>query len=517
MPLTARNLWDLVEARAAATPDAEMLVDEIGTRLTFGEYRDAAEAMAAGFHDLGVRAGDVVAWELPTWLDTIVLAAALARLGAVQNPIIAIYREREVGFCVRQAGAKLLVTHGETPSFDFGAMGAKLASEIDGLDHLALDRGSFPSGDPATLPPMGDEDGSELRWLFYTSGTTSDPKGAKHTHGSVHAIGLAMAERLDVVAGDRPALVFPFPHIGGITWLFSSLQFGCALLADAAFNPATTIPLLSREGCTHPGAGTSFHLAYLTAQRAAPDTPLFPAVKNFPGGGAPKPPTLHQEMKEAFGGTGVVSGWGLTEAPILTMGADADPDDKLAVTEGRAMPGVDLRAVTMDGRVAGPGEEGELRAKAPQLMLGYLDGALDAEAFDDDGYFRTGDLGIIDEDGYVIISGRLKDVIIRHGENISAKEVEDLLFRHPQVQDVAVIGLPDDRTGERACAVVSTPDGQDPLDMATMQAFLLETGLRKNAIPEQLEHVDVVPRNPSGKITKKVLQEQYSQRPFSRD
>ena len=150
-------------------------------------------------------------------------------------------------------------------------------------------------------------------------------------------------------------------------------------------------------------------------------------------------------------------------------------------------------------------------------MLGYLDSSLDADAFDDDGYFRTGDLGIIDEDGYVIISGRLKDVIIRHGENISAKEVEDLLFQHDQVQDVAVIGLPDARTGERACAVVSTPEGQEPLDMATMQRFLIDTGLRKNAIPEQLEHVDVVPRNPSGKITKKVLQEQFGNAPFSRD
>ncbi len=337
MPLTARNLWELVETRATATPDAEMLVDETGERLTFREFRDAAERMAAGFHDLGVRAGDVVTWELPTWLDTVVLAAALARLGAVQNPIIAIYREREVGFCVRQAESTLLVTLGATPSFDFGEMGRTIAADIDGLEHIQVERGSFPAGDPSVLPPVGDEDGTELRWLFYTSGTTSDPKGAKHTHGSVHAIGLAMAERLDVVEGDRPALVFPFPHIGGITWLFSALQFGCALLADAAFNPATTIPLLSREGCTHPGAGTSFHMAYLAAQQADPDTPLFPAIKNFPGGGAPKPPTLHQEMKAAFGGTGIVSGWGLTEAPILTMGADADPDDKLAITEGRPM------------------------------------------------------------------------------------------------------------------------------------------------------------------------------------
>ena len=225
---------------------------------------------------------------------------------------------------------------------------------------------------------------------------------------------------------------------------------------------------------------------------------------------------LHQQMKDELGGTGIVSGWGLTEAPILTMGADGDPDDKLATSEGRAMPGVEVIAVKLDGSLAGRGEEGELRAKAPQMMLGYLDASLDAEAFDDNGYFRTGDLGIIDDEGFVVISGRLKDVIIRHGENISAKEVEDLLFTHPQVGDVAVVGLPDDVTGERACAAVTTPDGAEPLDIETMRAFCKDAGLRTNAIPEQLVHVGAIPRNPSGKITKNVLRDQLAKEPFSR-
>lgn len=516
MTITARNLWELIEARVAATPDAELLVDETGRRLTMAQYKVAAEEMAAGLAELGLGAGDVVSWELPTWLETVTLAAAASRLGAVQNPIIAIYREREVGFCVRQAGAKMLITPGEYRGFDFGAMARDIAAGVDGLIPVEVGPGDFPKGDPASLPPVPDSDGSDLRWLCYTSGTTSDPKGAKHTDSSIHAIGLAMAERLDVVDGDRPALVFPFPHIGGLTWLFSALQKNAALLCDAGFDPASTPQFLSKEGCTHPGSGTPFHMAYLATQKAQPGTAMFPAIKNFPGGGAPKPPTLHAEMKEVFGGTGIVSGWGLTEAPILTMGADDDPDDKLATTEGRAMPGVDLRAVKFDGSLAAPGEEGELRAKAPQMMLGYLDTELDAEAFDDEGYFRTGDLGIIDDDGFVVISGRLKDVIIRHGENISAKEVEDLLFEHSQVQDVAVVGLPDDVTGERACAVVSTPEGQDRIDLVTVRAYLTDAGLRKNAIPEQLHHVDAVPRNPSGKITKNVLRDQLADVPFSR-
>ena len=159
--------------------------------------------------------------------------------------------------------------------------------------------------------------------------------------------------------------------------------------------------------------------------------------------------------------------------------------------------------------MAGPGEEGEIRLKGAQVITGYLDPTLDAEAFDADGYFRSGDLGIVDAEGFVTITGRLKDVIIRHGENISAKEVEDLLYAHPAVADVAVIGLPDPKTGERACAVVAVAEGQS-FDLAGLVTYLKDKGLRVNAVPEQLELVDVVPRNPAGKILKHTLRERFA-------
>src|SRR5205823_9942623 len=192
---------------------------------------------------------------------------------------------------------------------------------------------------------------------------------------------------------------------------------------------------------------------------------------------------------------GIVSGYGLTEAPILTMASVEDPDDKLADTEGRPSPGVELKVSTLDGKVAGPGEEGEIRAKGPQVCRGYLDSSLDAEAFDEEGYFRTGDLGLQDPEGFVVITGRLKDVIIRKGENISAKEVEDLLYTHPKVADVAVIGLPDPKLGERCCAVVAPREAGEPLVFLEMVEFLKEQGLMLQKIPEQLEIVEAVPRN----------------------
>lgn len=501
------SLWDLVEYAATVRPDAPMLASRQGDRCSFAEYRERAEVMAAGLAELGIGEGDVVSWLLPTWVDTVVLAAALSRLGAVQNPIIAIYRDREVGFCCHQTGARFLVTPGEFAGFDFGAMGARVAAQLHDVTHLVVNPGGFPAGDPATLGPPKPGRADEERWLMYTSGTTSDPKGARHTDQTVGAYAAALVERLDLQAGDRYALVFPFPHVGGIGLSFAALLSGCTHLLDESVDPVATVRFLSEHRCTHAGTGVPFYRMYLAAQ-ARQDEPLFPDLKVCPGGGAPIPPAMHHRLVAELGGVGVASGWGLTEAPVLTNADVRDPDVKLATTEGRPMPGVDLISVAHDGTRCAPGVEGELRAKGPQVMLGYVDASLDEEAFDAEGYYRTGDLGIIDEDGYVVITGRLKDVIIRNGENISAKEVEDLLFTHPQVADAAAIGLPDARTGERVCAVVVPTEGAEPT-LDALVAHLKAAGLRNQALPERLERVDALPRNPSGKVLKRELQDRY--------
>ena len=508
--LEGRNLWELMVKRAEATPDRRMAVDEDDRTLTYAEFVTETEKAAAGLAELGLAEGDVVSWQLPTWFESMILVSALTRLGVVQNPIIPIYRSREVGFVTRQAGSKLLVVPSEWKGFDYGGMANEIAADNDALEVLICDK-KLPQGDPASLPAPPESpatpDDAPVRWLFYTSGTTADPKGAKHTDPSIDAIGRGMCRRLQVEEDDVGAMVFPFTHIGGITWLFASLQTGALNIFIEAFDPATTIPLMQKHEITMAGAGTPFHLAYLAAQRQNPDTPLFPKVRVAPGGGAPKPQGLHDEVKKELGGVGICSGYGLTEAPILTMVDVDDPDEAKDLTEGRPMDGVDLRIVKDDGSIAGPGEEGEVRAKAPQLMKGYLDSSLDADAFDEDGYFRTGDLGSQDEDGNLVITGRLKDIIIRKGENVSAKQVEDLLYQHPQVADVAVIGLPDAKSGERVCAVV-VPEGE-PLELDEMREFLTGKGLRIQAVPEQLETVDALPRNPTGKVVKYELRDQF--------
>ena len=512
--LAARNIWDLIVRRADETPEREMAVDESGRRMTFGEYRDRCERASAGLAARGVGDGTVVSWIQPTTLEAMVLFGALRRLGAVQNPILPIYREREVGFIVRQAGTRVLVTPSTWRGFDYEAM-ARAVTEGTGTEVVVSDR-ALPDGDPATLPPPPDDDMNTatgdvpVRFVYYTSGTTAEPKGARHGDRSLRAASVGMSERLGLAEDDRFAFVFPITHIAGGVYIYAAVAYGLTFVLDEAFDPATTIDLLRREDITQGGAGTFFHQVYLKAQQDLPEgEKLFPHVRTFPGGGAPKPPSLHYALKDAFG-VGVVSGYGMTEAPILTMNRHDAPDEVLADTEGPAVAGTTLRIVTLDGKDAGPGEEGEVRAKGPQVTLGYVDPALDADAFDEQGWFRTGDLGTLDADGNLTITGRLKDVIIRKGENISAKEVEDLLFTHPQVADVAVVGLPDDERGERACAVVVTPPGAEPITFDEMTRHLLDAGLITRKLPEQLEVVDALPRNPSGKIVKFELQQRFA-------
>ncbi len=507
------GLWELVEARAAATPDGVLIVDERGRTLTAAGLRDDALRVAAGFHAMGVETDTPVSWMLPSRIEAVVLMAALARLGAVQNPMLPILGRREMTFILGQAGARLVVVPGEWNGRDYTADAQAVADGQPGLEVVVCDP-VLPTGDPATLPPpppSRDLASGPVRWVFYTSGTTADPKGAQHTDLTVRASAVGMIDALEITDRDRVAMVFPITHVGGLAWLYVMLLTGATCIFIEVFSPATSIPVLQREGVTLAGVSTAFHLMYLAAQREQPDTPLFPEARAFPGGAAPKPPQLHYEVKAELGGAGIVAGWGLTEAPLLTMCSPHDTDEQLAETEGVALGAVQLRTVRLDGTVAPAGEEGELRVKGPQVFRGYLDASLDADAFDDDGWFRTGDLGVIDPaSGHVRITGRLKDVIIRKGETISAKEVEDALFTHPAIADAAVIGLPDSRSGERVCAVIVPSDRTAPPTLADLFDFLVADGFTKQKVPEQLEVVEVLPRNPTGKVLKHELKAQFS-------
>src|SRR5947209_3719029 len=341
--IEGRTLWELIERWAQGSPDALFLTDEGKRTMTFAEYQRAAEVAAAGLLAMGVGEDTPVTWQLPTWIESFVLVAALARLDAVQNPVMPIYRQREVGFVTNQTGARLLVVPTEFRGFDYKAMADEIAAGADNLDVLVADR-QLPQGDPSTLPAAPQTaDPLPVRWRFYTSGTTADPKGAQHTDATIMASASAMAERLEFSSDDVHGFVFPFTHIGGAGLLMAALQAGMTHVIVEAFDPAGVVDLFDREQATLAGAGTVFHQAYLAEARKRPPEKVLQKVRAWIGGGGPKPPQLHYDMKNEVGGVGIVSGYGLTEAPIVTMASVDDNDDKLANTEGQASPGVALK------------------------------------------------------------------------------------------------------------------------------------------------------------------------------
>jgi len=509
---TGAGLWSMIDSRAARSPDAVLGVDERDATLTFSQLRDRAERVAAGLAELGVGEDTRVSWQLPTWLESFVLVGALARLGAVQNPMLPIYREREVRFIVRQARPQLLVVPSIWRDFDYEKLARTVTTDLahdDGLECsvVVCDR-VLPESDPAALPPLATRD-DVIRWLFYTSGTTADPKGALHTDASIAAGAAGVCQAFELGEADRYPVVFPFTHIGGIGMLFVQLISGCGAIVVERFDPELTPPLLARHDLTIAAGGTPLALLYLAAQRRDPTRRLFPALRATMTGAAPKPPELHYELKRELGGVGAVSVYGSTEVPFISVSSVRDTDEQLARTEGRAIAGAEIRVVAVDGSVCRPGAVGELRVRGPQVCRGYLDATLDADAVDADGFFRTGDLGALDADGFVTITGRLKDVIIRKGENISAKEVEDVLYTHPAVADVAVIGLRDPELGERCCAVLVLREASAALTTADVTGFCRVAGLANQKIPQQVEIVDELPRNASGKVLKYRLQKRY--------
>ncbi|MFF5967049.1 class I adenylate-forming enzyme family protein [Streptomyces collinus] len=489
---SSRTLWELVTRRAARTPDRPLFLQDERT-LTFGALHARAERVAAGLYGMGVRPGTVVAWQLPTRVETAVLSFALARLGAVQTPVIPFYRDREAGFALRESKAEFFAVPGTWRGFDHGEMARRLGAKgvFEAYDDL-------PDGDPSLLPPPP-SDGTAVRWIYWTSGTTSDPKGVLHTDRSLIAGGSCLAHALRPSADDVGSIAFPYAHIGGPDYTVMLLLYGFPAVLFEQFALPQALAAYRAHGVTMAGGSTAFYSMFLAEQRKQPGEPVVPSLRLLAGGGAPKPPELYHSVVREMG-VQLTHGYGMTEVPMITMGDPDDTPELLAATEGRPPEGMEIRIV-----------DGEVRLRGEAVCRGYLDPGQTAEAFDEEGFLRTGDLGHLTETGHLVLTGRLKDVIIRKGENISAQEIEDLLHRHPAVGDVAVIGLPDAARGELVCAVVEQPPGTEALTLAALTAFLRAEGLSVHKLPERLEVVDALPRGETlRKVLKYKLRERYA-------
>ncbi|MFI2455316.1 class I adenylate-forming enzyme family protein [Streptomyces sp. NPDC019539] len=488
----SRTLWELIDRRARLTPDRTVLLQD-DRRLTFGELRERCERVAAGLYARGVRPGTVVAWQLPTRIETVLLAGALARIGAVQSPVIPFYRDREVGFALDACAAEFFAVPGVWRGFDHTAMAGRI-----GARGVFEAYGELPDGDPSALPPPP-ADGTEVRWIYWTSGTTSDPKGVLHTDRSLIAGGSCLAHALRLTSDDVGSIAFPFAHIGGADYLVMMLLYGFPAVLFERFALPEALDTYRRHGVTTAGGSTAFYSMFLAEQRKQPDEPVVPTLRLLAGGGAPKPPELYHAVVREMG-VQLTHGYGMTEVPMVTMGSPDDRPEDLATTEGRPPEGMEIRIV-----------DGEVRLRGEAVCRGYLDPGQTAAVFDADGFLITGDLGHLTESGHLVLTGRLKDVIIRKGENVSAKEIEDLLHTHPGVGEAAVIGLPDVERGERVCAVVEQPEGAGPLSLDEVTEYLRGAGLAVHKLPEQLELVDALPRNDTlRKVLKYKLRERFT-------
>lgn len=507
----------LLDARLAADAGRVFLIEglrEGGRQFTYGDLKRRADRMAVALARCGVRAGDVVSWQLPNWFEGAALAVAIDRLGAVSNPIITIYREREMAFVCRQARSRVLVVPGEVRGVDHRELGRAVRAVAPDLERVLTVRAAPAAGqqalesledDPtAPLPPspLGPHD---VSMLFYTSGTTADPKGVLHTPSTLGAVAHYHAQLFPPRPDDRSLLQFPLTHIGGLVmFVLVPVRWGASTVWMESFDPALAIDLIARHAVTSAGGPPAILQGMFAAPNFAPEK--LRTVRSSGSGAADVSPELMRELRQKFA-TFAYRSYGMTECPMFTCGRPGDPEEKLHGTDGRPVPGATARLVDEQGRPVAAGVEGEIEAYGPQLCVGYLDPALNA-AFTADGFFRTGDLAVADGEGFIRITGRRKDIIIRKGENLSAKGIEDDLAAHPAVAEVAVIGVPDARSGERVCACVVLKPGA-ALSLADLRAFMQARGVMMQKIPEQLELIAELPRNATGKVRKDALRARY--------
>jgi acyl-CoA synthetase (AMP-forming)/AMP-acid ligase II len=490
------------------------LVD--GTRrLTFADWERAVARAAVGLRKLGVQNGDVVAYQLPNWWEAAVVFLAAARAGAVVNPVLPLFRERELRFILAQSRARVLVIPGCFRERDYPAAIAALRNDLPALEHVLVARGDAP---PAMLPfdellatTRGPDtprepsvDCGALLMLMYTSGTTAEPKGVLHTHDTLAAEVMSLARVHSLGLADTTLMPSPVTHISGVIHgILTPALLGTTAVFMERWEPLLGLELIARERVTYMVGAPTF----LRDLADHPERRRFDldSLRLFSCGGAEVSADLIRRARASLGCI-AKRVYGSTEFPTMTTTDAADAGTMGIETEGRPIHPVRIRIVAEDGTILAAGAEGEIEATGPERFVGYTDPALTAEAFTADGWFRTGDVGHVDAGGYLHVTGRIKDIVIRKGEKFSARELEELIARHPAVSEVAVVALPDPSSGEIACAAVTLHRGFH-LSLVELASFLTAAGLARQKLPERLEILSELPHTDSGKVQKAMIRE----------
>ncbi|KKC05319.1 AMP-binding protein [Mycobacterium nebraskense] len=513
-----RGLWvhttlaDSLRTAAEQSPGRTVLVDK-DIRLDCATLYTQASGLATALLSR-MPTGSVVSFVLPNWHETAVIYLAATLAGMVVNPILPSLRDHDLRFILEDADTAMVFVPHEYGGHDYAAMLERVTAAMSPAPEVVVLRGDarphIPYRDlveqPLDAPTLPALDPDSVRMILYTSGTTSRPKGVLHTHNSIHALICQIRDHWMIDPGDAFLVPSPVAHIGGSIYAFECpLLLGTTAVLMDRWDASEAVAVMNSERCTHMAGATPFLQQLLSAAQRA-DTRL-PDLKVFICGGASVSPSLIRRAAQYFDHAAVTRVYGCTEVPVTTVGAPR-PDETgyAADTDGR--PGI--AEIKLVAHEAAPAGDGEIRVRGPQMLAGYRHRKDDADSFDAAGFFRTGDLGRWVDDQYLVVTGRAKDVIIRSGENISAKEVEDLLADHPGVAEIAIVGLPDDRTGERACAVI-VPAGPAHPDVASLLALLVSKGVAKFKAPEQVVIWDALPKNDAGKVLKHQIRASLTQ------
>ncbi len=512
-----RTINDDLDACVAAYPDQLALT---AVRVESGEMRNftyrevaaLADRIAVGLSRLGVGRNDVVAMQLPNWWQFTLTYLACTRIGAVLNPLMHIFRERELGFMLAHGEAKVLIVPKVFRGFDHEAMARALQPTLPSLKHLVVvDGQGTDSFDALLAAPAWEREADaaeilrrsrpgpdDITQLIYTSGTTGEPKGVMHTANTLMANILPYAERLALTGEDVVLMASPMAHQTGFMYgLMMPIMLRGRVVLQDIWDAKKAIALVREQGVSFTMASTPF-LADLTKGVVEGGLPV-PTLKTFLCAGAPIPGALVEQARSALG-TKIVSAWGMTENGAVTLIQLDDDDERAFNTDGSALTGVEVKVIDVDGQTLPPNQVGKLLVRSCSNFGGYLKRP-QWNNTDADGWFDTGDLARMDERGYIRISGRSKDVIIRGGENIPVVEIEALLYKHPAVAQAAIVAYSDERLGERACAVI-VPKAGASIDFAGMVEFLKAQKIAQTYIPERLIVREAMPATPSGKIQK---------------
>jgi len=479
---------------------------------TVGDVYDEALRVAGGLRALGLGPGDVVSFQLPNWVEAAVTFYACAMLGVTLVPIVHFYGPKEVGFILRQSRARAFIMVAQMGGREYYDDLRRIRDTLPDLEHVVIvgtapDPGDLSfddlrAADPVAGPVTVDPDGPAL--VGYTSGTTADPKGVVHTHRTLGCEVRQLAEHQS--ERDRANVTgAPVGHaIGMLAGLLCPLVSGRPLYLMDGWDPPAVLDAMVEESIGAGSGSTYFFTSLLDCPGFGPE---HVALMRFVGLGGSPIPNAVAERADALG-ISLVRAYGCTEHPSVTGSQHSDPREKRIHTDGRPLAWVEVRTVDEDGRDTGVGVAGEILTRGPDRFAGYTDAALTAAAVDDEGWFRTGDVGVLDAEGYLTITDRVKDIIIRGGENVSAAEVEQLLAHMDGVAEVAVVAAPDERLGEHGCAFFRMQAGHAAPDLDAVRAHLDGAGLARQKWPEELRTVDELPRTPSGKVQKFVLRDQ---------